>query len=117
MRAPILNRIAGLAALAAVGVSAPANAEECLSDWGQAGEIVRREKLLTVQQMTQSNAAGLPGQVVKTTLCKDGDDYIYKVVARQANGQLKTFVVDARSPGAGGGAAGGASVPANAAGR
>lgn len=112
MRALILNGMAGLAALAAAGVSVPARAEECLSDWGQAGEIVRREKLLTVQQMTQSNAAGLPGQIVKTTLCKDGDDYIYKVVARQANGQLKTFVVDARSTVGG---AGGGTVPASAA--
>jgi hypothetical protein len=87
-------------ALASVGAGAPAFAEECLTDWGIAGEIVRRQKLLTVQQLSQSNAAGLPGQIVKTTLCKDGDDYVYKVVVRQASGQLKTIVVDARSPGA-----------------
>ena len=73
-------------ALAAASSRAPARAEECLTDWGQAGEIVRREKLMTVQQLTQSNAAGLPGQIVKTTLCKDGDDYIYKVVVRRRQG-------------------------------
>ena len=100
-------------ALAAAGLSVPCAAEECLTDWGLAGEIVRREKLLTVQQLTQTNAAGLPGQVVKTTLCKDGDDYVYKVVVRQASGQLKTIVVDARSPGAG--ASSGGSAPAAAA--
>ncbi len=77
---------------------AAAQAEECLTDWGVAGEIVRREKLLTVQQLAQSGAVGAAGQIVKTTLCRDGDDYIYKVVAREANGSLKTIVVDARNP-------------------
>ncbi len=98
----ILARTAALA-FASCGGSAPALAEDCYSDWGLAGEIVRREKLVTVQQLTQANAAGLIEPIVKTTLCKDGDDYIYKLVVRDAKGQLKTVVVDARNPGFGAG--------------
>ena len=93
----------GLTAFAAAGVALPALAEDCYNDWGLAGEIVRREKLVTVQQLTQANAAGLIEAIVKTTLCKDGDDYIYKLVVRDAKGQLKSVVVDARNPGFGAG--------------
>jgi uncharacterized membrane protein YkoI len=95
MRAFIFGALMTLAG--AVSAVAPVRAEDCMADWGVAGEIVRREKLMTVQQLAQSGAAGAAGQIVKTTLCKDGDDYVYKVVARQANGQLKTIVVDARN--------------------
>jgi hypothetical protein len=102
----MLNRkilvLTGCVAVATCGADAPVMAEECLTDWGQAGEIVRREKLVTVQQLTQANAAGLIEAIVKTTLCKDGDDYIYKLVVRDAKGQLKTVVVDARNPKLGG---------------
>jgi uncharacterized membrane protein YkoI len=96
--------LTGVTAFAVAGAAAPAVAEDCFADWGVAGEIVRREKLVTVQQLTQANAAGLQGTIVKTTLCKDGDDFIYKLVVRDAGGQLKTVVVDARTPGLGGAA-------------
>lgn len=87
-----------LAALLAASFVAPAAAEECLTDWGAAGQIVRREKLLTVQQLTQEESVLLPGTPIKTTLCKVGDDYVYKVVVRVTGGALKTIVVDARRP-------------------
>jgi hypothetical protein len=99
--APKILALAGAAAIGAVALSVPASAEDCYADWGLAGEIVRREKLVTVQQLTQANAAGMIEAIVKTTLCKDGDDYIYKLVVRGAGGQLKTVVVDARNPGLG----------------
>lgn len=88
----------GLAAVFAVSLAVPAAAEECLTDWGAAGQIVRREKLLTVQQLTQEESVLLPGKPIKTTLCKVGDDYVYKVVVRVTGGALKTIVVDARRP-------------------
>ena len=96
MRTPAIQLWTVLAAFLAPSLGVPAHAEECLTDWGAAGEIVRREKLLTVQQLTQGEVTALPGQIVKTTLCKDGDDYIYKVVIRDPSGSLKSLVVDAR---------------------
>lgn len=88
----------GIAAVLAVSAAVPVRAEECLTDWGAAGQIVRREKLLTVQQLTQEESVLLPGKPIKTTLCKVGDDYVYKVVVRVSGGALKTIVVDARRP-------------------
>lgn len=79
-----------------------AKAEECYADWGVAAEIVRSRKLMTVGELAKGAAASLPGQIVKTTLCKDGDDYIYKLVVRDGKGQLKTVVLDAAKAIAGG---------------
>jgi hypothetical protein len=112
MLTPKIRILAGVAAYAVAASAGPAAAEECFADWGVAGEIVRREKLVTVQQLTQANAAGLIDAIVKATLCKDGDDYIYKLVVRGAGGQLKTVVVDARNPGLGAGAGSAAAAPA-----
>lgn len=89
---------ASAALLIAAAFTGTVRAEECLPDWGEAGEIVRRQKLVTVQQLLSSAQQTFKGQIMKTTLCKDGDDYIYKVVVRQANGQFRTVVVDARNP-------------------
>ncbi|MEQ1651091.1 MAG: hypothetical protein ABL897_01235 [Hyphomicrobium sp.] len=99
MRAMVFAVLTGLAA--GFVVSGAARAEDCMTDWGAAGEIVRREKLITVQQLSQPGPSQIPGQIVKTTLCKDGDDYVYKVVIREAGGRLKTLVVDARRPASG----------------
>ena len=85
-----------LAVVVLIGQSVHAPAEECLTDWGTAGEIVRREKLMSVQDLSKIDGPSLGGQIVKTTLCKDGDDYVYKIVVRAAGGVLKTIVVDAR---------------------
>jgi hypothetical protein len=89
---------AGAAVVMAATLVVGARAEECLPDWGEAGQIVRNQKLLTVQQLIESSAGVLQGQIMKTTLCKDGDDYIYKVVVRRSDGQLRTVVVDAKTP-------------------
>jgi uncharacterized membrane protein YkoI len=107
MLTPKLLVLTSALAFAASGGAAPARAEDCYSDWGLAGEIVRREKLVTVQQLTQPGTALVTGEIVKTTLCKDGDDYVYKLVVRGAGGQLKTVVVDARRPASGAGSGSG----------
>ena len=70
-----------------------------MTDWGQAGAIVRQQKLMSIGELTKSVTPNIGGAIVKTTLCKDGDDYIYKLVVRDPSGQLKTVVVDARPKG------------------
>lgn len=86
-----------LAALVLGGAGRSAYAEDCITDWGAAGAIVRAQKLLGVGDLTQQAAQDFGGQIIKATLCKDGDDYVYKLVVRMPNGQLKTVVVDARA--------------------
>ncbi len=92
--------IAGAAlVVAATQGAAAALAEDCFADWGAAGAIVRAQKLMTVSELSKLAGAEVAGAILKTTLCKDGDDYIYKLVVRDAKGQLKTVVVDARAKG------------------
>lgn len=99
----MLHHLIALAAGAAVFVSpvfaAVAKAEDCIPDWGQAGAIVRAQKLLNVGELTKLVAEDIGGTIIQATLCKDSDDYIYKLVVKGKSGQLKTVVLDARGKG------------------
>jgi hypothetical protein len=72
-------------------------AADCLSDWGMAGQIVRRENLITVEEVSRSLAADGLGELVKTTLCRSPEGYFYRLVIRMPTGQLKTTVMTAKS--------------------
>lgn len=82
--------------VAAVLIARPATADECLDDWGMAGEIVRRENLITVEEVSKSLAADGVGQLVKTTLCKSETGYFYRLVIRSPTGQLRTTIMTAK---------------------
>ncbi len=84
-----------LAFWAGAGPVAPARASDCYSDWGMAAEIVRANKLKTVEQLSRSAEKDFHGSIVRSTLCKDGDDYIYQLVVREASGKLRAVVIDA----------------------
>jgi hypothetical protein len=90
-----MSAVAVLAAAATV-LPGPVCAEDCLSDWGMAGQIVRREKLITVEDVSKSLAADGIGELVKTTLCRSGADYFYRLVIRSPTGELKTTVMTAK---------------------
>jgi hypothetical protein len=62
-----------------------------------AGQIVRRENLITVEEVSRSLAADGIGVLVKTTLCRSADGYIYRLVIRSPTGQLRTTVMTAKS--------------------
>lgn len=88
------------AAFAAAVVMLPcgaASAVDCLTDWGMAGQIVRRQNLITVEQVSRSLAADGIGVLVKTTLCRSEDGYFYRLVIRGPTGELKTTVMNAKS--------------------
>lgn len=94
-----LALIAAAAALPLIGVfgaaALAAGDAECFSDWGKASDVVRQKQLLTVEQLAKTFASDIPGQIVRATLCRDGDDFIYKLVVRDKQGQQKNVVVDA----------------------
>lgn len=95
-----LPLMAACAATAAcVSLASAAKADDCMPDWGQAGAIVRAQKLLTVGELTKLVAQDVGGTIIQATLCKDSDDYIYKLVVKDRSGQLKTVVLDARGRG------------------
>jgi hypothetical protein len=95
--------MAGLVKAAVISAAAmgllhgTALADDCLEDWGLAGQIVRSEKLITVAEVARSLAADGVGQLVKTTLCRSDKGYFYRLVIRSPTGQLKSTVMSAKS--------------------
>ena len=92
-----LGITAVISAAAIVLLHGPAIADDCLNDWGLAGQIVRQEKLITVEEVAKSLTADGVGQLVKTTLCRSAEGYFYRIVIRSPTGQLKSSVMSARS--------------------
>jgi uncharacterized membrane protein YkoI len=70
----------------------------CIADWSEAAQIVQTEKLKTVEELTAAARTSLKGEILKTTLCKDDGDYVYRLVVRGPDGKLKTVIVNARAP-------------------
>ncbi|MBS0233731.1 MAG: hypothetical protein JSR99_09615 [Proteobacteria bacterium] len=90
------RRRAAAGVAAAIMPCGAAHAVDCLTDWGMAGQIVRRENLITVEEVSKSLAADGVGVLVKTTLCRSEGGYFYRLVIRSPTGQLKTTVMTAK---------------------
>ena len=82
-------------ALIFLTASPAVRAESCMSDWGAASQIVRDQGLRTVEQLTRSSQQQLKGEIVRATLCREGDAYVYRLVVRDRSGQLRPVVLDA----------------------
>lgn len=81
----------------------PANATssqrfDCVKDWSAASEIVAREKLAAVSSLSDAARTAGKNDIVKSTLCRVGGQFVYRVVMRDRSGRLKTETVDARAP-------------------
>ncbi|MGL4395565.1 MAG: PepSY domain-containing protein [Hyphomicrobium sp.] len=88
-------------ALAAASVAWPlaASASECLTDWGAAARVIEKESLLTIDAVSQSAGKALEGQILKTTLCRERDGYVYRLVVRGPDGRMNAIVLDAENHG------------------
>lgn len=75
-----------------------AAAGKCYSDWSVAAPIVRREGLVTVEELSTQLRARYPGELVKATLCEGGEGFAFRLVIRDAKGQLNTLELNARRP-------------------
>ncbi len=82
----------------APGLNAAADGDACLSDWAVARDVVRRENLMTVEELAQSSPPKFNGQIVKATLCREANGYIYRLVVRDNGGRLRSLIIDAQSP-------------------
>lgn len=69
----------------------------CYADWSIAAPIVQQEGLMTVEQLSAQARTKLKGEIVKTTLCKEGGGYVFRLVVRGADGRLMPMTVDAKS--------------------
>lgn len=75
---------------------AASRADNCVTDWGMAGQIVRQQNLVTVEEMSRSLAADGIGKLVKTTLCRSEAGYFYRLVIKSPTGELRTTVMTAK---------------------
>ncbi len=92
-----LGKAAVLMAAAGILPCEAVFAADCLTDWGMAGQIVRRENLITVEEVSRSLASDGVGVLVKTTLCRSDSGYFYRLVIRAPTGRLITTVMTAKS--------------------
>ncbi len=70
---------------------------KCWADWSEAAVIVRRETLMPVERVSKLASAKHPGAtVIKVTLCEEHSKFVYRLVLRDRQGQLKSELLDAR---------------------
>ncbi len=96
MKHPIV--IAALLAAALPSQSSGGQEQGCIADWSIAAPIVRKEGLVSVEQLSAQIRERLDASIVKTTLCQEKGDYAFRLVVRGAKGELKSLKLDARVP-------------------
>lgn len=94
---PLLSIVAAVVA-AATTVPAAVPTTRCYADWSDAAALVRQEGLVGVDELSRLARVKLDSEVVKTTLCQEGERYIYRVVLKVQRGALRVVIVDARQP-------------------
>lgn len=89
--------IAALLALspapAAIGQSV-----RCFDDWSDAAPIVLRENLVPARDVQSWARKRLKVNVIRVTLCQDGDRYIYRLLVREPKGRIRNRTIEARGP-------------------
>lgn len=93
----IITTIPLLAAIVGTG-SAAADEKQCFKSWSEAAAVVKREKLVAVEQLSQKADVTLGGSIVKATLCSAGQRYFYRLVVRLPGGLMRFVSRDARQP-------------------
>lgn len=93
---PLLSIVAAVVAAAATGPSPVPT--KCFTDWSDAAALVRQEGLVGIDELSRRARARLDSEIVKTTLCQEGERYIYRVVLKINRGALRVVIVDARQP-------------------
>jgi uncharacterized membrane protein YkoI len=96
---PFTLTLVSAAAVSGLNAHVAVAADNCLSDWTAARQIVSAQNLLTVEQLADHAGDQIQGgQIIKTTLCYENGSYIYRLVVRDPKGQLKSVAIDARGP-------------------
>lgn len=75
-----------------------ADATVCIEDWSTAVPVVKEEGLAPVDKVTSLAKSRLDGDIVKVTLCKVDERYVYRLLVRSSNGKMAPVIVDAKEP-------------------
>lgn len=78
--------------------SAEASPLKCLSTWSEASPVVTAQQLASVEELNRQVAKLELGELLMTTLCHDGDRYVYRLMVRSTKGRVRTLTVDADQP-------------------
>ena len=70
----------------------------CFDDWSDAAPIVLRERLVPARDLHSWARKKLKSNVIRVTLCQDGDRYIYRLLVRGPKGRIRNRTVSARGP-------------------
>ena len=96
------RRLTALFAFVAVSATAPqaarAEASLCLSNWSEARAVVKREGLVTVEQLVKLVPVKFGGDILRIALCQSDDAFTYRLVIREPSGIIRQLTVDARQP-------------------
>jgi uncharacterized membrane protein YkoI len=87
-----------LALALAVPVHAAEADEFCIEDWSTAAPVVKSEGLASVEAVTALARKRLEGDLVKVTLCMQGQTYVYRLLIRGGDGRHSRVIVDAKRP-------------------
>lgn len=72
--------------------------EVCIEDWSTAVPVVKSEGLASVEAVTALARKRLKGDVIKVTLCMQGQTYVYRLLLRRQDGRHTRAIVDAKRP-------------------
>jgi hypothetical protein len=70
----------------------------CFDDWSDAAPIVLNERLVPARELHTWARKHLKGKVLRVTLCRDGERYIYRLLVRGPKGRIRNRTVEARGP-------------------
>ncbi len=81
-------------------ITLPAHAKNdaCFDSWSEAAPIVQRERLVSTHDLYQQLRDRHSGDVIRITLCREDNRFVYRVVLRQESGRLVNHSLDARRP-------------------
>ncbi|MEQ1647864.1 MAG: hypothetical protein ABL898_04690 [Hyphomicrobiaceae bacterium] len=75
-----------------------ATTTHCFTDWAEAGDVIRRESLVSVSVLHAQAKQRHLGDVVRVTLCSSVGQFTYKLLLREPKGSVKTLIVSAVRP-------------------
>lgn len=90
------HRFVPLLAVALASLWPGPAAAECLP-WSAAGPVIQKNGLIPAGQIYNRIQSQHRGQIIKATLCRNGNSFRYKFTVLGAKGDVKTVSVDART--------------------
>lgn len=87
-----------LALVVFCGGAARAETGTCYDTWSLAAAVVKQEGLISVEELNRQAPKRLDGTIIRVTLCKENDRFVYRVVVKSPGGQVRNLTLDARKP-------------------